>query len=647
MNRRPSRAFWLFALIFVAGTAFRFFNLGSVRHGFDEGYPAYDALRILDGHQFLLLGQPSSVFLDNPPLMAYLQAIPLLAWRSPWAVYLFITALNTLGIWFVYRVARQLLGERAALAAAFLYAVNPWMVHFSQMPWHQGLMPFFTAVIAWGFWPAMVTENRSPGRILIGGLAATAMVMTYVQALGLVLQLGPLILLFRRRIPRRPLVASLVIFFVALLAYGYGLARNIGVSQGDLQSFVGESDLRLTTEGLDHALRLVSGKDFATIYTPEADTVRQVLSIVADILLGVALVSGVILAFLALQERSQPRRLAIVLLIWFGVPVLVMTLSPYPVHPHYLLLTLPAGHLLAAWGIAPLLEHRALRWVLALLLVAFGVISFANLSLRGRANAANPTGPNFNGWTLQLASELGQKIRSLTSGEDYPRQLYAEGEAPLLSSMSATYMAPLQGTSFPSFIVLKEAQPLLYVLVNSEPQLASIGFWQQTLPEETLNAVDGTRVSFWQTLPINKDAALALPEVALGWSSDAGLTLLGYTLEKAPTGASVPSIGVTTYWRVEDLHPSRGEWFVGAFYQLLNEGWQTVSNVQEHAQWGYRWELGDVYVEQVQIPIPDDVDQGPYRLAIGLYDSIHDTNYFLNGPDERSYAAIIPVEISP
>lgn len=135
----------------IIGAVFRFMALGDVRHGFDEGYPAYDALRILEGHELLLSGQPSSVFLDNPPLMAYLQLLPLLLWRSIWSVYLFVTALNTLAIGVVFLTTRRLLGENAAYVAAFLFAISPWVVHFSRMPWVQGLLPLLLAVIAWDY----------------------------------------------------------------------------------------------------------------------------------------------------------------------------------------------------------------------------------------------------------------------------------------------------------------------------------------------------------------------------------------------------------------------------------------------------------------------------------------------------------------
>ncbi|NLF66280.1 MAG: hypothetical protein GX579_16940, partial [Chloroflexi bacterium] len=72
-----------FLLILVVGAFLRFAWLGTVRHGYDNAYQIYDAVRLLDGGEWLLIGQPSSVFLDNPPLMAYLQSIALLVWRSP------------------------------------------------------------------------------------------------------------------------------------------------------------------------------------------------------------------------------------------------------------------------------------------------------------------------------------------------------------------------------------------------------------------------------------------------------------------------------------------------------------------------------------------------------------------------------------
>ena len=63
-----------------------------------------------------------------------------------------------------------------------------------------------------------------------------------------------------------------------------------------------------------------------------------------------------------------------------------------------------------------------------------------------------------------------------------------------------------------------------------------------------------------------------------------------------------PALDVITYWRVDELKPERADWYVGAYYQLHQPDGSLVANVGEHGQWGYRWELGDVYVDHVRIP---------------------------------------------
>ncbi len=50
-----------------------------------------------------------------------------------------------------------------------------------------------------------------------------------------------------------------------------------------------------------------------------------------------------------------------ILLIWFLLPVLMMSYVSRIVHPFYLLLTVPAGHGLAAWGIVGCSSRRSHR----------------------------------------------------------------------------------------------------------------------------------------------------------------------------------------------------------------------------------------------------------------------------------------------
>jgi 4-amino-4-deoxy-L-arabinose transferase-like glycosyltransferase len=626
-------------IVLALGAVLRFANLGLIRHGYDASYPIYDALRILLGHEFPLLGQPSSVFLDNPPLMGYLQTLPLLLWRSPWAVYLFVIALNTSAIAFVYRVAQTLLGNAVAFFAALLFAINPWLIVYSRWSWVQGLLPFFMALIAWSLWPVLVDRSRSPWWLIIAAVALSILLMTYIQAWGVLVPIGLLLIVFRRNLAWRPIWIGVAIVGLACAIYGVGVIQNWDTNAPKLEAFTAQGERHFTREGIDHALRFVTGMDFEyqAPSSPNTDW-RLGASALAMLSLSLAVVAGTGRAVRAIVRKHAERSSAVVLLIWFLVPVLMMSVSARPIHPHYLLLSLPAGAVLAAWGVELVWRMARLRWIVIAAFTAITIMFTVNLWLYEADMIQHPTAPKFDGWSLEAGARVGDQLRAFTIDLPAPQRIVANGQASILSSWSGQYLKNLNGVKYPDFVVLPGAQPLLYVLNNIADPPAFLGSQWHWQPARDLTFADGVQVAFRQALPLTRTAALALPAHPIDWPSESGLSLLGYTISQ--TNELTPVLDVITYWRVDELKPDREAWYVGPYYQVHQSDGSVIANVGEHGQWGYRWELADVYVDHVRIPLPAR-SLGTAQLIVGLTDSIHQRNFALQSSDSPAGTLVI------
>jgi len=118
---------WGLVAITLLGLALRLLRLDFQPLWWDEGYSVYFATKDLVG---LTLGTAADI---HPPFYYYLLHFWIMAF-SPGQVplRLFSVAVGTLTIPAIYRVGRPLAGREAALLAAFLLAISPLHVYYSQ-----------------------------------------------------------------------------------------------------------------------------------------------------------------------------------------------------------------------------------------------------------------------------------------------------------------------------------------------------------------------------------------------------------------------------------------------------------------------------------------------------------------------------------
>jgi hypothetical protein len=319
--RKSNRTQWLLlTAILLIAALLRAAHLGQIEHNVDHAYPIWQALTTLEAGALPLAGQGTSVLFANPALTGYLLLPGMAITRSAVSAYVLVIALNTLGVYLVFRIARRMVGVPAALVAAGLLAVNPWMIEYSRATWVQGLLPFFAAALAWALWPVLLGGSRRQGRRLILAFVILALyTQTYLLAFLVLAPVGLLMVLCWRQLPRRALLIGIAFFVVSTAVYGVGLLQQASTVQSRLSAF-SSAPRQLRPESLDHALRLISGADYAIargVDAPAGDSaLRQALSQVAHGVVVAGVVAGCWWLVVGIVHSSQftvhsPERTAI------------------------------------------------------------------------------------------------------------------------------------------------------------------------------------------------------------------------------------------------------------------------------------------------------------------------------------------------
>ncbi len=610
---------WLIGLT-VLGAIFRFAELGSVRLSHDLAWQAWDAARIING-VYPLIGQPSSVFLDNPPLMGYLQAIPLFFWRSPWSIFIFVTLLNSLAVPFLFSAVDQTLGRRVAILSTVLFAFNPWIVHFSRMTWTQGLLPFFLAIIFWCWVPILLkTENKEEKsrsfdiRFLVGWIALAAMLQTYILAFIALAPMGLILLVYWRNVPKRELWMGMAFLALTLLFYTWSVNQNLdqnsskffdfvtelgGASETDPEEVDSDQVLNLTDDALVHAMRLITGRDFVgqDVNGPiSLDPIPvPIVSQLARWLFSAAFLAGLVVLF------TKPITARWLLLIWFFVPIVLMMLLPSSVfvHPHYLLFTLPVGGIITALGLDwAMQQHRSIVWIGGLLLLAIGAQFKASLWQSGQAVSEQPYALGLNGVPLRLAAQAGSNLTDLSPSQ-VPLRVVSAANDQIVTAMSGRWVDVVEGANQPGLML---AQTGLDTPILSLPDEDGEVFWSMG-PTESVMRVIENRVEI---------------------ESDAGISLIGYSHSQ-----NDEQLTLSTFWRIDVLHDARNEWFVSPFVHGIDGNGQTIINQAPHPVWGYQWRVGDVYISTVEIEMTADFE----KLGFGLFDPISQQTFLLKAED--------------
>ncbi len=672
-------------VIMLVAIGLRAEYLLQIEHTLDHAWPVMQALETLDRGIWPLVGQGTSVLFASGPVTGYLYLPFIALTRSPLGAYLLVIALNTLGVLLTYRASRVLVGPRWALIAAGLMAVNPWVIEYSRTSWVQSLLPFFVPAVAWLLWPVLLGQSRRPVRRLALALTMLALLcLSYLLAFVLVIPVGLLLFIFRARVPRRGLAIGGTVFVVLSALYGLGLLGQWETVQARLGEF-SSGPAMVSAEAWDHAVRLVSGGDYELVrgqQAPAGDSApRHDLSRLAHLVILAAMLGGIGLAAWAVVGRhgddnpavglggvlrrfapvdAHTRQAAIIALAWFLLPVLLMTYVSQMVHPFYQLLGLPAGFVLAAWGLGMVLrpQTRPGAILLAALAVPLAVLMGLNSARYYQETAALPGAHGLTALSLEYGLPLGAAIRDAMPENPVDGVAFVDLEGWLLNSLAGRWFPTMREARAAEFNIIPQGggvyvaahDPALAIPAGEPRRVAPLGSTEAarfSLPDGWLITVDAFAPDAAVLCTVDNPEPLREGEgyqARVNVPGEQGIALRAYDLRVDETARWT----LTTLWRVEARSDVINQRLFGAFAHLFDADSTRVAIIDGADVPGHEWRVGDCHVHRMTFFLPED-GPPPFTLRVGQFDAINHENVIFRLPPDSvdgDYSPLFTLEPS-
>lgn len=590
------------------------------------------ALDMAQGQGLALRGISNSVGAPNFPMSVWLYALPVWVWPHVYAATLFTGLLNVLaaaaGYWFV----RRYWGARAALAASLMLAASPWAVLFSRKIWAQNLLPLF--VMGWGISAALALVERRPKFILLHFLCLAIAIQTHLAAAALLPVTFALLLIFRRRVNWRLVLAGGILATATAVPFFYYLWQNRAQAASlggletagtiDWQSLLLTGQLSLGgdipslagPEAYAEFLKLVP-KNSAVQWLWGALIAGGFLVLVNDLRLKIKVSQSLIVNHhsLFIQKRTEA---GLLLLFWLLGPALFFLWHNTPLFLHYFIATIPAQYAVAGIGFGVLIDWvgnkrswgAGLGWALLLGTVVVqtwlivGLLSFVN-------KTATP-----GGFGVPLARQLAaanqaQELFGETKAAEV--LVVGPGESPRIDESPAVFDVLLRGVPHRfvdgSQSALFPAEPAV-ILANGGS--ASLAVYQETAvaqAEIPLRSGEGS-------LNLLTLAASSAPAPSVRFESPYLLAnwvnLLGYD---DPVLLSDGTAVWQIHWRTGDNPDPASYQF---FNHLIADGGERVGQADGPAFSPGQWRAGDIVVSRFIIPWPDDALR-PFIMRTGMY----------------------------
>ena len=589
------------------------------------------------------VGVDSSLGIDNLPLTLYLMALPLRLWSDPLAAVLATAALNTLAVAATYLLTRAILDRRAAAIAAFLFAVSPWAVLYARKIWCRTL-PLFTVALIASLIATLVWKRRWA---LVGVfISLAALLGLQLEGIVFIPLVGLVLLIYVRELRLRPLLVGLLLCGLLLLPYAIHDARQGWDNLRGLLSYGGGSGT-FSWDAVRYAFTMLG----STGIEGEAGAYHEALkrgvlplwglNTAMAGLLALALVHAGVQAFRG--STPERRRIFIILLIWFVVPILTQLRPSAATQRHYFVAHYPVQAIL----IAALLAD-GLAWIrsrikkplglgiagaVAALLLIWGGWQLSVIAELRAYMVEHPTTGGY-GIPLRYTREAARRAREVAAASDSSAEIIvlSDSTRPFVTETPTVFDALLFGhphrftdgraaIPFPADHVVYLIGPLAPPPTSASDGLQLAYLWLAGLPSlsarDVVTLPDGWSYEILRHNAVaSEDIVAGLTPIAAGIPFANNVVFAAYAVDPAsPSPGGALSVALT--WWLQGPPPAGVDYHFTV--QLLDAGGRLVAQDDHAAFPADQWRVGDRVLSLFKLQLPETLAAGDALLRAGMY----------------------------
>lgn len=361
-------------IIIVIATFLRLQNLWYVEFKGDEAENSFLVTNLIYQGIFPLIGDMSSIRVFNPPMFVYLLTIPFMISKNPVVASGFVALLNILAVYICFLFCKKFFNRRIALFASAFFALNPWVIFYSRKIWANNLLTVFILIFFYSLYEVVIHKKQK--YILLSCVSFGIFTQLHLSTLYFLFLWFLVFLIFK---PKVQFKYFLIGAGILVLLYSPYILFELQNNFYNVKAFFAFSKMpfKLRMEGLVMPFRLATTHGFPSSFNFLGSNIFQMA------LLGAAI--------LYLLCNFKNRKYSIVLF-WFFLPILILTISKKYTPNHYFICLFPSQFIMLAIlldKICCVVQKSHVVVALSLvLLLSQGICSFEffNKTIRGSRN---------------------------------------------------------------------------------------------------------------------------------------------------------------------------------------------------------------------------------------------------------------------